>query len=488
MKTLLAKYRELLGAAALVVAGFAVYQLLSPETPSKHPDAVHPGEDGSQAGDHSRHKAETAPAAQQPEIWTCSMHPQIRHTRPGHCPICGMDLTPVRETDANRAAVETERVARRILFKEIRAVGKLSFDESGLASIAARVAGRVDRLYVDFTGSTVRRGQHLVDIYSPELLVAQRELLLASDAGGVPGGLHEAVRSKLLLWGLLPGQIREIEQSGQPRTHVTIYAPEGGTVIEKNVREGQYVKEGDILYQVARLDPIWLNIDIYEYDMTWVQAGQPVRVAVEAYPGEVFEGTVTFVSPYLDDTTRTITARVNLKNPDGRLKPNIYASAFIRVKLSGEGKAAGTGRSGTYSCPMHPEIVRDGPGRCPICGMKLVVDTGSPPAAGPSEGILAIHAGAVLDTGERKLVYRRGAGTEFEPVEVSLGPLAIAGPGKSAGGRFYPVISGLSEGDEIAVRGAFLIDSQRQIEGKPSLLFPDGQSGALLHGGHQGGH
>src|SRR5262249_52933239 len=160
---------------------------------------------------------------------------------------------------------------------------------------------------------------HLVDIYSPDLLVTAQNLLDARASRNE--SLARVARDRLLLWGMLPRQIKEIEASGKAPTHLTIYAPLGGTVVEKAVRPGQYVKEGDVLYRIAELDPLWLYLDVYEYDLAWVRFGQPAQVTVEAYPGEVFDGRVVFLDPFLDDRTRSVKARVNLPNPQGKLRP-----------------------------------------------------------------------------------------------------------------------------------------------------------------------
>ena len=459
--------------------------------------------------------------------WTCSMHPQVRQNRPGQCPICGMNLIPVSQLSklaetAQRAGIETEPVKYRELFKEVRTVGKLDYNERRVAYIAARVAGRVDRIYADFTGIQVKEGDHLVDIYSPDLLVAQRELLLSLEASERTRGERsvgetnlESARTKLGLLGILPKQLEEIERTRRTSTHLTIYAPIGGTVIEKNVRAGQYVKEGDMLYRIADLDPIWLYLDIYEYDMPWVRFGQPVEVTLEAFPTETFRGVVTFIDPYLDDKTRTVKARVNLKNPDRKLKPAMYASARIRVGLLADGTPEPLGLEGKYICPMHPEIVRDKPGTCPICEMQLdqVPESRRPAATAQAEkndrqqegngdhkkhaqtgqakeqkprGVLAIRATAVLDTGRRKVTYRRLDDGDYELVELQLGPLA---DGKDDAGNtvsYFPVLNGLKEGDQVVVRGGFLLDSQQQISGMPSLLYEQGQSAANLHSGHGG--
>ena len=205
------------------------------------------------------------------ETWTCSMHPQVRLPKPGPCPICGMALIPVSQLQSEqarvkeRAGLETEKVAFRELFKQIRTVGKLDYNERRLKLITARIDGRVDRVYVDFTGIQVKAGNHLVDIYSPNLVSTQNELILAARREQTPGfaspglsSLAESARRRLLLWGITEEQIAEVLRTGQARTHLTIYAPIGGVVIEKNVREQQYVKEGDMLYRIAELDPIWL--------------------------------------------------------------------------------------------------------------------------------------------------------------------------------------------------------------------------------------
>jgi Cu(I)/Ag(I) efflux system membrane fusion protein len=425
-----------------------------------------------------------------------------------------MDLIPVERLAAEQvgiqqtAGVETEAVGYRELAKEVRTVGKFDYNEARVAFITARVAGRVDKVYAGFTGIQVKEKDHLVDLYSPDLVVTVQNLRDA--VGGGNQLLAQTARERLRLWGVLPAQIAELEKSKDSFTHLTVYAPIGGTVVEKNVRVGQYVKEGDSLYRIADLDPIWLYLDVYESDLAWVRYGQAVDVGVEAYPGEPFRGTVVFIDPFLDDKTRTVRVRVNLKNPERKLKPAMYASAVIRARLRPDGSAEPTGLEGKYICPMHPEVVRDGPGKCPVCGMDLerVPDLRPvrPPAkAGHDHGdhaghgpapaeadrppagqVLAVRATAVLTTGRRTIAYRGRPDGAFELVELVVGPLA---EGKDDGGRpaaYYPVLGGLKAGDRVAVRGGFLIDSQRQIEGMPSLLYPGGQGPANLHAGHGG--
>lgn len=433
--------------------------------------------------------------------WTCSMHPQVRQPGPGRCPICGMDLIPIEQLSREqsqleqRAGLETEPMAYRELFKEVRTVGKLDYNERQVAFLTARIAGRVDRLYADFTGIPVKKGDHLVEIYSPDLVVTAQNLIDARRSGNRT--LADMTRDRLRLWGMLPEQIKEIESSEKARTHLTIYAPIGGTVVEKAVREGQYVKEGDMLYRIADLDPIWLYLDVYEYDLAWVRFGQRVDVTVEAFPGETFRGTVTFIDPFLDDKSRAVKARVNLKNLERRLKPAMYASASIRVRLRPDGSPEPTGLEGKYICPMHPEVVQEKPGRCSICEMPLERVPEAPPVKkdghdhsghaghGPEEGkVLAVRATAVLDTGRRRVAYRLNRDGAYELVELKLGPRA---EGKDEAGKtanYFPVLAGLRAGDRVVVRGGFLLDSQQQIEGMPSLLYPEGRSAASLHSGH----
>ncbi len=490
------------------------------------------------------------------EIWTCSMHPQIRLKNAGVCPICGMKLIPVSQLPnakddlEKRAGLETEPIVRRELFKEIRTVGKLDYSERQVELITARIAGRVDRLYVDFTGIEVKENDHLVDIYSPELYSAQSELLRSLEAYEGRGSNSDrfaesnlaASREKLRLFGLLPKQITEIERTKKEQTHVTIHSPLHGTVVEKFVRNGQYVKEGDPLYRIANLDPIWLYLNIYEVDMAWVRFGQAVDVTLEAFAGETIRGTVTFIDPFLDDATRTIRVRVNLKNADRRLKPQMYAKATIRVPLRVDGTPGPTGTEGQFICPMHPEVMQPDPGKCNICEMALeqvpeltevvvpsdtqrtmsdlamlrgdhskmqmnaelssesadhhehstmdmpdsmIMEGGS--ANETNKGELAIPVSAVLDTGRRQITYRLTPDGAYELVELKLGSRALALDDAKHQRDYYLVLDGIKENDQVVVQSGFLLDSQRQIEGMPSLLYPNGQAASMSgHAGHAG--
>lgn len=426
------------------------------------------------------------------EIWTCSMHPQIRQPKAGKCPICGMDLIPVA-TESSSAGDQPRQIAlspaaralaeiavapveRRSVAVEIRMVGKVQFDETRLATIAPRVAGRIDRLYANYAGIPVKTGDHLADMYSPELVSAQQELLQVLKAtGGEPASesLLKATRERLRLWGLTAEQIAEIEHSGQVRDHVTFYSLLGGIVVEKEAREGQYVEAGMRLFTVADLTRVWVQLDAYESDLAWLRYAQEVAFQAEAYPGDTFKGTIAFIDPLLNPMTRTIKVRVNVANADGRLKPEMFVRAVVKAVVGGDGKVQRSDLRGKWISPMHPEIVKDAPGTCDMCGMPLVraEDLGyASPEDGPAALPLVVPATSPLVTGKRAVVYVALPGEEgsFEGREVVLGPRA---------GDYFLVREGLREGEQVVVNGNFKIDSSLQIQGKPSMMAPE-ESGA----------
>jgi len=440
------------------------------------------------------------------EIWTCSMHPQIRQPKPGKCPICGMDLIPVttekeevgpRElklssTAIKLAEVRTQPVERRYVSTEIRMVGKVEYDETQLGYISSWVPGRIDRLYVDYTGTRVRKGDHLVYLYSPDLITAQQELLqslrtLKRYGPGVAESITktaqrtvDAAREKLRLWGLTKQQISDIEKLGKPDDHLTIYSPMSGIVIHKDAVEGIYVNTGTKIYTIADLSKVWIKLDAYESDLPWIRYGQTVEFETEAYPGDIFKGRIAFIDPVLDSQTRTVKVRVNVANPQYKLKPEMFVRAVVHSKLSVNGKVMDPELAGKWISPMHPEIIKDGPGTCDICGMPLVKAEELGYMAQPSdekEAPLVIPASAPLITGTRAVVYVAVPGKEgtFAGREIVLGPRA---------GDYYLVKEGLSEGEEVVVNGAFKIDSDLQIQAKPSMMSPEGGTPAP---GHQHG-
>lgn len=428
------------------------------------------------------------------QVWTCSMHPQIRLDHKDICPLCGMDLEPVDATqdpwvaeepgtrlvlkpNAQRMArVQTMEIQPRGLFKDLRTVGRVEFDETRVAYIAARINGRVEQVFADFPGTPVRQGEHLVKIYSPELLATQQEFLTSLRGERTAGrelglSLSAASRRRLLLWGITEQQIDELAKSGQVQDHLVVYSPIGGTVIEKNVRPGQYVKEGDSLYTIADLSRVWLVLEVYESELSWVRVGQPVQVTVESQPHQPLTGSVAFVEPVLTNASRTVRVRVIVENQDGRLKPGMYAQALVRVPILPNGQPAPTGLEGKYICPMHPYEVSDTPGLCKQCKMPLELvpkGSASPGASQAAVKVLAIPAEAVLTTGQRQLVYVEKEPGKYQLVEPKLGPRT---------GDYFPVLGGLKPGDRVVTRGNFLLDSQFQITGRASLLYPGGSTG-----------
>jgi membrane fusion protein, copper/silver efflux system len=432
------------------------------------------------------------------QVWTCSMHPQVRLPKPGKCPICSMPLIPAKpgakSTGTNAAAmtasesmlelsdharamasVATVVVERRPLTHEIRAVGKVQYNETTLAVINSRVDGYIERLYVDFTGVDVQPGDHLVDLYSPDLLVAQQELLIALE-NRASTNLIESARLKLLRWGLTPAQVDDLTQHRKISERVTLYSPSRGTVTERMAVQKGMVKAGEMLFRLANLDSVWLYLDLYESELGRVQYGQLVDLATEAHPGRTFSGRIWFINPVLTEESRTVKVLVNIANTDHALKPGMFASASIRIPLLADGRAAPTGIAGQFTCPMHPLVLQPQTGQCKLCGMALTQIPG--PATQPKSEelqVLAVPVAAVLDSGVRTLVYVERAKGQFAPVEVKLGARA---------GDFYPVMSGLSGGERIAVRGGFLLDSQFQVQGLASLFYPQGQAAVS---GHQHG-
>jgi Cu(I)/Ag(I) efflux system membrane fusion protein len=373
------------------------------------------------------------------------------------------------------ASVETVAVQRRKLTRETRAVGKVQYNETALATITARVEGYVERLFVDYTGVAVKPGDHLVEIYSPDLLVAQQELIVALESQR-NSALVESSRLKLLRWGLTESQLEEFMRTRKISDRVTLYSPIRGTVTEKMVVQKSMVKPGDVLYRLANLESVWVYLDIYEYELPWVQYGQTAEITSEAFPGRAFTGRVWFISPVLNEETRTVKVLLNISNADQKLKPGMYVSALIRADLLANGTPAPTGVEGQWTCPMHPQILRPQSGECPICKMTLTQIPGTPVTLNPEDQlVLAVPATAVLDSGVRKVVYVEKGRGEFTPVEIVAGPRA---------GDSFPVLSGLNEGDRVAVRGNFLLDSQFQIRGLPSLFYAQGQAPVA---GHQHG-
>ena len=306
-------------------------------------------------------------------------------------------------------------VEMRTLEDQVRTVGIVNFDETRMAGVTPKFSGYVERLYVDFTGKPVRRGQPLVEIYSPELVAAQEELLLAarlerdlshSAVPGVPGGssnLTAAARQRLRLWDISDAQIRQILSTGRARRTLTLHAPVSGVVVEKNVLAGQAVQAGQPLYTIADLSEVWVEAELREADAGLVREGDAATVHLAAFPGRPIAGRIEYVYPTLQAQARTLKARVAIQNPGGRLKPGMYATVELRA---------------------------------------------------PRRTALTVPASAVLNTGERQVVFVDLGGGRIMPQEVEIGRVA---------GDFVEVISGVEPGQRVVTSAQYLLDSESNL-------------------------
>ena len=435
--------------------------------------------------------------------WTCSMHPHIQLGEPGQCPICGMNLIPVKQDKNSEgksslelseeaeklAEIQTTVVERTWVTRPVRLFGKIDYDETRLKHITAWVSGRIERMYVDYTGIAVKRSDHMVSIYSPELVSAQEEFLQATRSlRRVQGGSSkmvkrssrrsfQAAKEKLKLLGLTNKQVSRLEKRGKSKDKVTIYSPIGGIVVEKHLNEGAYVETGTRIYTIADLSHLWLYLDAYESDLPWISYGQEVEFSTQALPGEKFSGVVSFVQPFLDEKTRTVKVRVNVNNESKRIKPGTFVTAIIHAQVDKHGKSIAKSYTGKFVCPMHPEIVKDETGDCPVCGMELARAETLPFVSAQredkAEAPLVIPASAPLITGKRAVVYvKHPKRNQYHGREVTLGPRA---------GDSYIVVSGLKEGEIVVTKGAFKIDADLQIRGLRSMMNQGKQQHSHSH-------
>ena len=286
--------------------------------------------------------------AEENQIWTCSMHPQIRQNGPGDCPICGMELIPAvnagAETDnpatfqmsenaMKLANVSTMQVGKSAAARTLRLNGKVELNETNTVTQSSHIPGRIESLKVNFTGEQVRRGQTLATVYSPELVTAQEELLQAARIRESQPELFEAAKEKLRNWRIGESQINQILTSGKPLERFPITADVSGIVTEKLVNLGDYVERGMPIYQIADLSEVWVLFDLYEGQVGWVKEGSKVEFTVRALPGETFEGEITFVDPLLNSQSRVARARVVVDNSEGKLKPEMFVSGTVQTDL-----------------------------------------------------------------------------------------------------------------------------------------------------------
>ncbi len=381
-------------------------------------------------------------AAQGTVQYTCPMHPFIIKDKPGACPICGMtlvkkvegaqggapvqgggkeaemlghvSLSPTQMVMANVATTEAKSMP---LSKEINATGIVQYDQARQAKVTSWVAGRIDKLHVNTVGSYVSKGRPVAEVYSPDLVSAQQEYLLALKSrdqfknspiqsisqGGE--GLVASARQRLKLMGVRDEQIAGLEKTGQPNIRLPIYTPLSGIVIEKIALEGQYVNMGDPLFNIADLSTVWVEVEVYENEFPFVKIGQPVAIVSQSYPGKTFRGRVAFIYPFLDPKTRTVKVRAEIPNPGLKLKPDMFVNARVLVPL----------------------------------GSSIVVPVT-----------------AVMDTGQRQTVWVEMQPGMFEPRDVKVG---------TRSGDSVQILSGLKAGEKVASSGGYLIDSEAQLKG-----------------------
>ena len=380
------------------------------------------------------------------QMWTCSMHPQIMKPEPGDCPICGMDLIPAEssadglladqfkltENAMALANIQTSIVGKgNVEGNTIKLSGKIAENEEANAVQVSYFAGRIERLNVSFTGEEVRKGQLLATIYSPELYAAQQELITAASLKESQPALYKAVRNKLKLWKLSDKQINQIEETGKVKENFPVYATFSGTVTEKLVEQGDYIKQGQPLLKIANLNTVWGNFDVYENQIDRFKKGQEVMIKTNAYPNKEFKGKVDFIDPVLNTKTRTVTLRVVLSNKDDVFKPGMFVTANI------EGSTA------------------------------------------KNDGVLTIPASSVLWTGERSVVYLKTNPDQpiYEMRKITLGNQI---------GDNYEVLEGLSNGNEIVTNGTFTVDAAAQLQGKKSMMNKEGGKVMTGHEGHLG--
>lgn len=379
------------------------------------------------------------------QLYQCSMHPNVISDHPGNCPICGMELQPIRQIKAKgiagRGVVQLGDVQRQLInirvapveraeaAETIRAVGFITYDETKVADLNSKVKGWVRKLYVDKPGQPVQVGESLMALYSPDLYSAQQEYVLAyqethgSDkAAGLSAEMHkfsaannqatrsllQSARKRLELWDISEAQIKALEESATPKDTLELTAPMAGVVVEKNVFPSQMINPGMLLYRIADLSDVWLDAEVYEYELAFIKVRQKATIKVDAWPDKNFEGEVSFIYPYLQNKTRTARVRLVLRNPEELLKPGMYANVTLESGLGDQ---------------------------------------------------LMIPVSAVFDTGQRQYVFVQTEKGVFAPREIELG---------AKSGDRVVVVKGLEVNEQVVVDGNFLLDSESQLKAASS--------------------
>ncbi len=378
------------------------------------------GGEGSASHDHSTEAATE---------YTCSMHPQIRQQGPGKCPLCGMDLIPVSSASGSSnpnvhemtpeaialANIQTTKVKSVSASNELTLTGKVKINEKQLSVVTAKFPGRIEKLFVNFEGQEVRKGEKIATVYSPELVTAQRELLEAKKMATLSPQLYEAAKEKLRLWRISDKQIEQIESSGNVTTTLDVYADASGVVTKRQVALGDYVSTGSIMMEIANLSSVWVVLDAYESDLSWIKTGSIITFTVPSIPGRDFTATIQYINPVVNPETRSVDVRAVVPNTGNFLKPEMLVNATLQTKMNT--KATG----------------------------------------------LAIPATAVLWTGKRSIVYvkQQGSTPAFERREITLGARMK---------DMYLIENGLDEGEEVVSNGVFAVDASAQLSGNYSMM------------------
>ena len=350
-------------------------------------------------------------------------------------PQASLTVSPFKQ---QMIGVQTALVEKRRLSTTVRAVGRVTYNERRITHVNLRISGWIENLHVDFTGQPVKKGQPLFTLYSPELVATQEEYVLAlrglDDVQQSPlpqvhqqaEQLVDAARDRLRLWTFTDNQIEELEIRGTPTTSVTIFSPISGYVIDKTAFQGMFVKPEMTMYTIADLSTIWVQAEVYEYELSFIQIGQSATLTLESFPGETFPGRVTYIYPYLNKESRTVQVRLEFPNPQVRLKPDMYGTVLLQVDR----------------------------------GLRLAV---------PDQ--------AVLDSGLRQIVFVAHEKGMFEPREITLGPKV---------GSFFEVTTGLKEGERIVTAGTFLLDSESRLMVTSNMMGALGMGGIKMEQARMG--
>jgi len=380
----------------------------------------------------ARPNAKPSPVAQKKVLyWVDPMHPAYKSDKPGTAPDCGMDLVPVYDNDGATASnvsgyanvkvaperrqligVQTGMTEMRSLGRAVRTVGRVAVDETRLYKITTKFDGYIEKLHVNVTGQQIRKGQPLFSVYSPDLLATQQEYLLAMRAAKQSPSLLEAARQRLRLWDISNAEIRELERTGTARRSITIHSPTSGFVLTKLAVEGARVTAGEPLFELANLDHVWIQADVYESELQFIRLGATATTTLSYLPGRTWKGRVTFIAPTVDPMTRTVKVRSEFDNADGALKPDMFGDVVIEQ---------------------------------------------------PAREVVVVPDSAVLQTGTRSVVFVVKDDGTFQPREITVGT-------KSE--QVYEVRSGLAAGEKVVTQANFLIDSESRLKAALAEMKP----------------